>query len=282
METFDFSTLYTKIPHDKLTIFLCKLVDFYFKVSAHQYLLVNKLGVKWVADPDSYSVVYDKTKIKTASRYLKSNCYFVFGNRVFKQDIGIHKGSDPAPFFSNLFLFYFEDKWVRNVQRSDLSRAYKFTTIFWFIDDLLTMNDGGEFAHSLEEIYPPENEGTSNATFLDLNIETDGVKFATSLYDKRNAFPFSIVRMPFLCSNIHSRMFYFSFSTEILRAAGVSATCESFFSSAEALVRRVLRQGGKYLYLEKVLGKIYGRQCESFSHLFSDVSQLFHILGSSC
>ena len=109
------------------------------------------------------------------------------------------------------------------------------------------MNDGGEFARSLEEIYPPElelnkeNEGMSSATFLDLNIETDGVKFATSFYDKRNAFPCSIVRMPFLCSNIPSRMFCFSFGAEILRTTRVSTTCESFLSSAEALVRRVLR-----------------------------------------
>ena len=150
------------------------------------------------------------------------------------------------------------------------------------------MNDVGEFARSLEEIYPlelernKETEGTSNATFLDLNIETDGVKFATSLYDKRNAFSFSIVRMPFLCSIIPSRMFHFSFGTEILRMARVSTACERFLSSAKALVRKVLRQGGKYLRLKKVLGKMYARHPGSFSHLFSDVSQLFHILGSSC
>ena len=153
--------------------------------------------------------------------------------------------------------------WVRNVQRSDLSRACKSATIFRLINDLLTMNDFGEFACNLEEIYPPElelnkeNEGTSDVTFLDLNIETDGVKFATSLYDKRNASPFFIVRIPFLCSNIPFRMFYFSFGAEILRTATVSATCESFLSSAEALVRRVPRQVGKYVSLKKVLGKIY-------------------------
>ena len=143
---FHFSTFYTKIPHDKLATVLCKLVDFCFKGGAHQYLSVNKWIAKWAADPDSYSVVYDKTKIKLDIRYLMGNCYFVFG-RVFKQDIGIPMGSDPASFFANLFLFYFEDKW--------------------------------------EEIYPPErelnkgNERTSNAAFLDLNIETHGVKFAT-------------------------------------------------------------------------------------------------------
>ena len=288
MERFDFSTLYTKIPHDKLTTVLCKLVVFCFKGGAHQYLSVNEWGAKWVVDPDSFSVVYDKTKIKLAIRYLMSNCHFVFGNRIFKQHINIPTGSHPAPFFANLFLLYFENKWVRNVQRSEFSRACKFATIFQFIDDLLTMNDDGEFARSLEEIYPPElelkkeNEGTSNVTFLDLNMETDGVKFATSLYDKRNAFLFSIVRMSFLCSNIPSRMFYFLFGAEILRTARVSTTCESFLSVAEALVRRLLRPGGKYLPLKKVLGKIYARHPESFSHLFSDASQLFHISGSSC
>ena len=58
LETFDFSTLYTKIPHNKLTTVLCELVDFCFKSGVYQYLSVNKWGAKWVADPDSYRVLH--------------------------------------------------------------------------------------------------------------------------------------------------------------------------------------------------------------------------------
>ena len=197
-------------------------------------------------------------------------------------------GSDPAPFFTNLFLFYFKYKWVRNVQRSDLSRARKFATIFWFIGDLLTMNDGGEFACSLEEIYPPElelnkeNEGISNATLLDLNIETDGVKFTTSLYNKRNAFPFSILRMPFLCSNTPSRMFYISLSTKFSVRPEFLQLVKVLFHLLKPWLEECSGKVVNTFAFKKVLGKIYARHPESFGHLFSDVSQLFQNLVSSC
>ena len=43
------------------------------------------------------------------------NCYFTIGNLVFKQDIGIPIGSDPAPFGANVFLYFFESKHLQNL-----------------------------------------------------------------------------------------------------------------------------------------------------------------------
>ena len=39
--------------------------------------------------------------------FLIKNCYFTIGDMVFKQDIGIPMGIDPAPFWSNLFSIFF-------------------------------------------------------------------------------------------------------------------------------------------------------------------------------
>ena len=92
-----------------------------------------------------------------------------------------------------------------------------FTNIFRFIDDLVAINDNGEFERCYSEIYPPElelgkkNVGYNQGTFLDLKIEIREEKFLISLYDKRDNFPFSIVRMPYLDSNIPSRIFYSAF-----------------------------------------------------------------------
>ena len=41
--------------------------------------------------------------MKDAVSYLLSNCYFTVGPKIFCQIIGIPMGSDPAPFFANLF-----------------------------------------------------------------------------------------------------------------------------------------------------------------------------------
>ena len=44
INTFDFSTLYTKIPHEKLRNILYKVVDFVFKGGTRDYMIINRKG----------------------------------------------------------------------------------------------------------------------------------------------------------------------------------------------------------------------------------------------
>ena len=44
ISTFDFSTLYTKLPHDKLIKELHKLIDFVFEGGERKYVKINKRG----------------------------------------------------------------------------------------------------------------------------------------------------------------------------------------------------------------------------------------------
>ena len=168
-----------------------------------------------------------------------SNCYFTFGDEVFQQIIGIPMGSDPAPFFANLFLYYYENTWLRKIQKTDIARARRFANTFRFIDDLSILNDGGEFSRSYIEIYPPElelgrqNANTSYASFLDLSIRIQNGKFDTCLFDKRDNFPFNIVRMPFSSSNMPSKIFYSTIGAEILRIARATTKTDDFITSGK-------------------------------------------------
>ena len=49
--------------------------------------------------------------------YLITKCYFTVGNQVYKQDIGIPMGIDPAPFWANL-LYRYEEKFVKKIVSS--------------------------------------------------------------------------------------------------------------------------------------------------------------------
>ena len=109
--------------------------------------------------------------------------------------------------------------------------------------------------------------------FLDLDITLRDNKFALKLFDKRDAFPFTIVRMPYKASNIPSRIFFASVGAEILRIAGTTSDVESFLMSSSILLKRMLNQGGKQEILCKTLKKMYGRH-EVF-HQFSDNSNNF-------
>ena len=74
-------------------------------------------------------------------------------------------------FLAILFLAYYEIHWVKNLQRTNYGRARKYNKNFRFIDDLGTINDGGQFERSHNEIYPEElllnkeNEVDTNAPF---------------------------------------------------------------------------------------------------------------------
>ena len=273
INTFDFSTLYTKIPHDKLLYVLDSLIEFCFKGGTFAFIAVTDYEARWVQNHSRYKTVFNKSSIKAAVRYLMNNCYFTVGNHLFRQIIGIPMGSDPAPYFANLFLYFYESKWLKKIQRTDLRRARRFSNTFRFIDDLNAINDSGEFERSYLDIYPPElelgreNEDDRYASFLDLDITIVNGSFEVCLYDKRDKFPFSVVRMPYASSNMPSMMVYSSVSAEILRIARATSNINMFLLSSKSLLIRMRKQGAKLGKLEKVLLKTFGRHSQTFSHI---------------
>ena len=167
-------------------------------------------------------------------------------------------GSDPAPFFANLFLHHYESEWLNLIKNQEYQRARKFSNAFRFIDDLIIINDSNEFLNSYKEIYPEElqlkkeNNHEKEATFLDLhiNIDTSG-KIKTKLYDKRNSYNFFIVRFPYKSSNLPNKMFYSTTSAEILRICRATTDFNEFSLTSKLLIQRMLRQGACDKGLEK-------------------------------
>ena len=105
LSTFNFSTLYTKIPHDKLLHILYKVVDFVFKGGSRDYIIINKQGcASCSSEKRGPHFVFIKSLLKEAIKFLLQNCFFSTGNITMIQVIRIPMGSDPAPFFPNLFL----------------------------------------------------------------------------------------------------------------------------------------------------------------------------------
>ena len=215
--------------------------------------------------------------VKDALQYLMDHCYFTFGSKIFRQIIGIPMGSDPAPFMANLFLYHFESKWIRKLKKENLQVARKFANTFRFIDDLLTVNDDNLFQQNFKDIYPAELqlnlESTGNeVSFLDLHLTKVNRQVDIKLFDKRDNFPFSIVRLPYSCSNIPTSMFYSSIGAEITRIGRICSCVESFLISGQQLVGRALKQGALCDKLSKTFKKCYGRQqaLKLFGHNAAD------------
>ena len=260
---FDFSTLYTNIPHDKLLEKLNDLVDFAFKGGNKNNICFNFNGSAYWGRK-AKKKCFTKHSLKVAINHLITNCYFSVGNIVMRQKIGIPMGIDPAPFWANLFLYSYEHDYIKKRIKEDRVQAKHFHSTFRFIDDLCSINDGGEFGKVFKDIYPDElelkveHEGNS-ASFLNLDIRIENNQFVYKLYDKRDAFPFSIVRMPYLCSNIPKKIFYSALVGEFLRITRATLYLSDFEPKAIDLVKRMLNQGGDRTSIEKYLLKIIRR-----------------------
>ena len=70
VSTFDFSTLYTKLPHSKLLMVLNSLIDFRFDGAECKYITVNNYGARWVNNIKDNVICLNKQQIKDAVAYL--------------------------------------------------------------------------------------------------------------------------------------------------------------------------------------------------------------------
>ena len=277
--TYDFSTLYTKLPHDKLVKELLKLIDFCFEGGKKKYIKINNWGKASWGKKTKDSVGFTKNSLKVAVKHLIENCFFTVGNTVLRQAIGIPMGIDPAPFWANLFLYAYEVNYMSELIALDKVKAHHFHSTKRFIDDLCALNDGGEFGRVYKDIDPSELElkvehSGSHASFLNLDITIREGLFVYKLFDKRDAFPFSIVRMPYVSSNIPESIFYSAMVGEFLRIARSTLLFDDFLPKTRELIHRLNNQGAKQHISIRHLRKIIQRHPEDFSHFRIETEEM--------
>ena len=291
ISTFDFSTLYTKLPHGDLIRVLHDMVDFAFNGGKFK----NKVSRKFLTVFYNYSYwtkkshghnSFSRNKIKQLVTHLIKQCHFQFSNLVLRQVIGIPMGIDPAPFWANLYLYWYEEKHVSSLMKTDKvhARRYKYATRF--IDDQCNLNDSSQFKSACETIYPPElqvkceHEG-QHATFLDLDITIQNGLFVYKLFDKRDNFPFSIVRMPDLSGNIPDHVFYGSVMSEFLRIARATLFYHDFLPKARDLFRRMVNQNGDKYKLLLQLKKAIINHNQTFSSFQQSTLDILNDIDNS-
>jgi len=269
---FDFATLYTKIPHQQLIESLEKSIDFAFNGGDKKYLRYNDKYAFWSSKGGGKH--FTKATLKVAMKHLILSCYFIVGNKFFRQIIGMPMGIDPAPFWANIYLYTYEAKYITDLTKDNNSvnkiLARKFHATSRFIDDLCSLNDGGEFGKCHKNIYSREmelkveHEG-QHGTFHELDISVLSHIFVYKLYDKRDNFPFSIVKMPYLSSNIPYSIFYNTILSEVLRIARCSLLYADFISRARELCCRMKNQGADVIFATSSLLRFIKKHSSTFN-----------------
>ena len=236
---------------------LTSLVMETYRVRGNKYLVMDKYGnACW---SDTASTASYKTSIREDSllemiEYLIDNIYIKVGSKVFRQQVGIPMGTDCAPLLANLFLFYYEYKYMQNLIKDNLQVAMKFNGTMRYIDDLLTLNNSS-FASKIPDIYPPgldlkkTTKSPTTVSYLHILITIDKGKYVTAVYDKRDSFNFSIVNFPYLSSNIPSKPAYGVYISQLVRIGGICDNFEQFNDRHYKLTSKLIKQGFWYTQL---------------------------------
>ena len=173
MSTYDFSTLYTTLPHHLIKDKLIDLINRTFIRKNTHYLTCNKECAFFTSDVYNSHNLWSCQKVCDALVYLLDNIFIRFGAKLYRQTIGIPMGTNCAPLVADLFLFCYERDFMKSLSRenrADIIEAFYSTSRY--LDDLLNI-DNIYFGHKAYCIYPTEiqltaaNSSDTEAPFLE-------------------------------------------------------------------------------------------------------------------
>jgi hypothetical protein len=266
IRTYDFSTLYTNIPHKQLKTRLSLVIKDAFQASKKSYISVYTNDARWTDSPKKTTLALDCKKVIRLLNWLIDNIYVTFGDKVFRQTIGIPMGTDCAPFLANLFLYSYEYEWIekqRVLKNYPLIHAFK--NCCRYIDDLLMANNDGHMNRVMTDIYPkelvlvPDDSDGLSTPFLDLQLVVKNGVISTSIFDKRDAFDFKIINYPTLTGNIPLKSSYGVFICEAVRYARACSHFTDFKARILILIKKLKTQ----FFSDKLLKKAYLKFCDS-------------------
>ena len=254
INTYDFSTLYTSIPHDQLKNNLELFVNKVFTFKDKQYIIPNLFTKKAYfsncSTRGNNKVCFSKDDLLECLFYLIDNSYVVYQNIIYRQVIGVPMGTNCGPQLANIYLYVYEYSYIATlIDDNDIFNLSKLQYIFRYQDDLISFNDSGLFGDLLSVIYPSEmvvnctNVSARKCNYLDLCISIYHGKFRVVKYDKKEDFSFNVISYPFLSGNIPSNLSYGIFTSQLVRFSKINSTYKGFKDDISKLVTKLVSQG---------------------------------------
>ena len=208
LSTYDFSTLYTTLPHNLIKEKLTELIEQTFNREGSLYLACNDKNAFFTSEQPKRYKLWSCQKMCDALHYLLDNIFIRFGSKLYRQIVGIPMGTNCAPLVADLFLFCYDRDFMLSLSdnnQADIIEAFNSTSRY--LDDLLNI-DNPYFEQMVDQIYPTElqlnkaNSSDTEAPFLDLNLSVTNGIVSSKIYDKRDDFNFEIVNFPFLDGDV--------------------------------------------------------------------------------
>ena len=158
VQTFDFSTLYSSIPHDRLNTRIGNLVHNAFRKNdgsvRYTYIKVTRAKGYFAHEMNGGGDnMYSADNICKMIEFLTNNNFVQFRGSLFRQMIGIPMGTNCAPLLTDLFLYSYVNEFLDNMIRSGHMRlARSFNLCYRYTDDLIVFNNK-TFLDYFKEVY---------------------------------------------------------------------------------------------------------------------------------
>ena len=108
LSTYDFSTLYTTLPHNLIKDKLVDLIERTFQRGGSLYIACNDKNAFFTSDAVRNYHLWSCQKMCEALTFLLDNVYIRVGSKLCRQIVDIPMGTKYAPLVADLFLFCYE------------------------------------------------------------------------------------------------------------------------------------------------------------------------------
>ncbi len=243
--TCDFSTLFTKLPHQVIINCLYQLVEMCFRNSGKRYIMVKNTFCCYTDEVDSGkdTVCLKKEEVFEIIEVILNETYVQFGGQLFKQICGVPIGGNSSSLIADLALSVMEYRYITECvkERKPVPRGVR------YVDDLNVLNSK-EFMETAKDIYSKElvlNRTNSNyleAAFLDMEIMlSDSLQYR--IYNKTDDFSFEVVRYGFKESNVHSSMGVGVFLSQLTRFIRITNSLRDFEGRVSEMYNTFISHG---------------------------------------
>ena len=271
LSTYDFSSLYTTLPHNLIKDKLIDLIESTFQREGSPYLACSDRNAFFTSEKPKKYHAWSCQNVCDALTFLLDNILIRFGTKLYRQVVGIPMGTNCAPLVADLFLFCYERDFMMSLsddKQADVIDA--FNTTSRYLDDILNINNV-YFDNMVSQIYPSElqlnkaNASDTETAFLDLHLSISNDIVSTKIYDKRDDFDFEIVNFPFLDGDVPRSTSYGVYISQLIRFARASSYVADFNTCNKLLTQKLLKQGYRYHKLRKTFSKFYRRYYDLIS-----------------
>ena len=284
LSTYDFSTLYTTLPHNQIKEKLLDLIErTFYKKEGKLYLACNDEKAFFTSANHYRGYhLWSCQNVCDALSFLLDNIYIRFGTKLYRQIVGIPMSTNCAPLVADLFLFCYKRDFMKDLSsdnQADVIRAFNSTSRY--LDDLLNI-DNPYFEGMVNQIYPSElqlnkaNTSDTETPFFDLHLSISNGFVSSKIYDKRDDFDFDIDNFPFLVGDVPRRPSYGVYISQLIRFARVCSHVDDFNTRNKCLTAKLLQQGYRYHKLRKAFSKFYRRHYELISKFNVGLKSLLH------